>query len=324
MHSLLNKALALVTAAGALLASGPVAAQAFPSKPIRFVIGFPAGSATDVTFRPIMEHMSGILGQNVLLDFRPGGGGMVAALHVKTQPADGYTFYLASNSLVSASLKPKSEVDVRRDYSPIAPVTVSPLVIAVNAESKIRSMKDLIAEAKAKPGQLNYASYGVGSGAHVFMELLKHEAKVFILHIPYQGTAQATADTATGRVEVTATILATANPHVASGRLRLLAVALAERSPLAPDVPGMKESGFPQLDFPLWGGFVGPPGMPRNVVDVLARAATATYKDPKIIAMAAKFGQAPVYGGPEELARIISREYEATARLVKEAGLKLE
>jgi tripartite-type tricarboxylate transporter receptor subunit TctC len=321
-------ALALGAGFIAAVAGTSAQAQAYPNKPIRFVIGFPAGSATDITFRPIMEHMSQTLGQNVIIDARPGGGGTVGAQYVKSQPGDGYTFYLASNALVSVALRSKGEIDLRRDYSPIAPVTVSPLVLGVTSTLKINSLKDLIDEARANPGKINYASYGVGSGAHVFMELLLSEAKVNMVHVPYQGTAQATTDTAEGRVQVTGTILATARPHVASmggsGKLRLIAVSTGERSPLAPDLPGMRESGFPQIDFPLWGGFVGPAGIPRPIVDTLARASAAAYKDPKIIEMAAKFGQTPVYGGPEDLSRIMLREYDATAKLIKEAGLKIE
>jgi tripartite-type tricarboxylate transporter receptor subunit TctC len=327
-----NKAAALFFSAialGACVLSDPASAQAYPSRPVRFVIPFPAGSSSDITLRPIAEHMSGTLGQSVVLDFRPGGGSMVAALHVKSQPADGYTFFIATNALVAASLKPNSEIDIRRDYTPIVPTTISPLVIAVNSEQiKATNLKELIDEARAKPGQINYASYGVGSGGHVFMELLLAESKTRMVHVPYQGSVQAATETAAGRVQVTGGIIATVRPHVASlggsGKLRLIAVSLAERSPLAADVPGMREVGFPQIDFPLWGGLVGPPGMPRNIVDVLGRAGTAAYKDPKIVENSHKFGSSPIYGGPEELARIISREYEATSRLIREAGLKLE
>jgi tripartite-type tricarboxylate transporter receptor subunit TctC len=309
------------------LATGAMA-QAFPSRPIKYVIPFPAGSATDVVFRPVVEHMSKTLGQNVLMDAHPGGGGAVASAFVKSQPPDGYTFYLASNTLVTNSLRANATADAKRDFSPICATTDSALVVAANADSGIDSLKDLIEKARANPGKLNYGSYGIGSGAHVFMELLKRQAKIFVVHIPYQGTAQATADAAAGRVEVSATILATARPFVASlggsGKLKLIFVGSAERSALMPDVPGMKESGFPQIDFNLWGGFVGPAGLPKNVIDTLQRAAHAAYRDPQILELIRKFGQVANYGDAAAFARTINREYDETARLIKEAGLKLD
>jgi len=328
LHNRTREVLVLGASLFAAVAAGNAAAQAFPNKPLRFVISFPAGSATDTLYRPVLDFMTKELGQNVLLDPRPGGGGVVASTFVKSQPADGYTFYLASNSLVSQSLRAGSTIDIKRDFSPIVPTAYSPIVLAVNADLGMKTLKDVIARARANPGKLNYASYGIGSGAHVFMELLKQEAKSFIVHIPYQGTAQATADTAAGRTELTATILQTVRPFVASmggsGKLLVLATGGAERTPLLPDAPGMRESGFPQIDFTLWGGFVGPAGMPSDVVQTLARVTNAAYKDPKMIELATRFGQVPLYGGPKEFAAIIDREYTATVRLIKETGLKLE
>jgi tripartite-type tricarboxylate transporter receptor subunit TctC len=313
----------------AALAAAPATAQQFPTKPIKFVVPFPAGSSTDLSFRPVAEHMSATLGQNVIMDFRPGGATLVGAQYTKTQPGDGYTFMIGTPSLVVVSLKPGSEIDIRRDFQPIATTTVAPLVLAVNTEQvKATTVKELIEEARAKPGQINYASYGIGSGAHIYMELLQYEAKVKMVHVPYQGSGQATTDTAVGRTQVTPLILATAHAHVASlggsGKLRLIAVSSAERSALAPDVPGMKEAGYPQIDVGLWGGFIGPLGMPKNAVDALARATTAAYKDPKIIEVVRKAGIVPVYGGPDQLARVIANDYNATQRLIKEAGIKLD
>jgi tripartite-type tricarboxylate transporter receptor subunit TctC len=326
----MTKRLVARLAACALLAaaSTPASAQAFPTKPIRFVIGFPAGSAGDLTFRPTAEHMTRTLGQNVLIDPRPGGGGMVAALFVKSQPPDGYTFHLASNSIVGASLRQNSEIDVRRDFSPIAPVTAAPLFIGISTDlSKASTLREFLDEVRAKPGQLSYSSNGVGASGHVVMEILLAEARGQMVHVPYQGGAQATADTATGRVIATATSLAALRPFVASlggsGKVKILAATTGERSQILPEVPGMREAGLPQVDFPTWAGFVGPRGMPRDVVDVLGRAASAAHKDPQVIAVLAKLGVYPVYGGPEDLTRIINREFDATAKLVKD-GLKLE
>lgn len=317
----------VVALAGSL--AFPAAAQQYPSKPIRLVIPFPGGSATEQTLRPYVEHMSQTLGQNVLIDGRPGGGGTLALQYAKSQPADGYTLYYGSSTSVARSLAPNSNVDLRKDFTPIGPTTVSPLILVVNADQiKANTVRELVDEARANPGKLNYASYGVGSGAHVSLAMLALEAKVSMVHVPYQGTAQATTDTVGGRVQMTATIVSALRPHVTSlggsGKLRMLAVLMAERAENLPDLPGMREAGFPAVDFPQWGGILGPVGIPRTVVDPVNRAINAAYRDPKMKEFTTRFGQIAVPGTPEDLARSIEREFGAYTRLIRETGLKIE
>jgi tripartite-type tricarboxylate transporter receptor subunit TctC len=321
--------MALAAASFASLAAFNVQAQQFPSKPLRFVHGFPGGSATDTIYRPVMEKLGALLGQPVIVDPRPGGGGLVSALYVKNQAPDGYTFYMASNTLISRSVEPNAQIDARKDFTPIAPSASSTIVLAVNTEQvKATTLKEFVDEVRARPGQLNYASYGIGSSSNVGMELLLYEAKIKMVHVPYQGSAPAALDTAAGRTQATVTITSSLRPFVVSlggsGKLRMLAVTTAERSSLLPEVPGMRESGFPQIDYPVWSAFVGPLGVPRNIVDTLNRAVTSVYKDPQILEGLPKFGQVPMYGSPEDVARLIARDYENTSKLVKEAGLKLE
>lgn len=317
---------------GATLLAGlaaPVAAQNFPNKPIRMVLPFPAGSATEITFRPMAEVMTKLLGQPVLVDARPGGGSMVGSLYVKTQPADGYTMVMASNTLTVRSLVKDAQVDVRKDYTPISLTSIAPLVIAVNAEQvKATTFRGLMDEARANPGKLNYGSYGIGSGAHMFMELMLNEHKVSMVHVPFQGTAQATLDAAAGRIQVNPTLYPTLTAHVASlggsGKLRMIAISMAERSRLIPGVPGMKESGYPDMDYGLWGGMVGPAGMPRPIVDTLNRAINEALKDPKVAENFNRIGTNPLGGTPEDMARRIQIEYDAYAKLIKETGISLE
>jgi tripartite-type tricarboxylate transporter receptor subunit TctC len=328
-RSCVRLALALGAGLLAALAALPAAAQQFPNRPIRLVLPFPAGSAADTVLRPYLEHMSGTLGQNVLIDGRPGGGGTVAMTHLKTQPPDGYTLYYGSSTSIVRSLAPNAPADLRKDFAPIAPATVSPLILAVNTDLvKATTIRELVEEVRANPGKYNYASYGMGSGAHTSIAMLALEAKLNMVHVPYQGTAQATADTAAGRAHMTATIVSALRPFVASfggsGKLRMLALTMAERVDIVPDVPGMREAGFPSVDFPQWGGVFGPAGLPRNIVDVLNRAINAAYKDPKMKEFPAKFGQVVVGGTPEDLARILEREFANYARLIREADLKLE
>jgi tripartite-type tricarboxylate transporter receptor subunit TctC len=315
----------------ATLAALPLtaAAQAFPNKPIRLVLPFPSGSATDTVMRPYVEHMSGTLGQNVLIEGRPGGGGTVAMTHVKVQPPDGYTLYYGSSTSIVRARAPNAPADLRKDFAPVSPTTVSPLILAVNTDLvKATTVKELIEEARANPGKLNYASYGMGSGAHTSLAMLALEGKVNMLHVPYQGTAQATADTAAGRAHMTATIVSALRPYVASlggsGKLRMLALTMADRVDIIPDVPGMRDAGFPAVDFPQWGGIFSPAGMPRNIVEVLNKAINTAYRDPKNKEFPARFGQVVVGGSPEDLARITEREFANYARLIKEADLKLE
>lgn len=321
-----------LAAAGAVVmstAAGPVAAQVFPSAPIKLVLPFPAGSASDQVYRPVTELLSRVLGQPVLLDARPGGGSMVASNWVKNQPADGYTIYVVSSAVTVKSMTPSNNVDIRKDFTPIAPSNIAPMLILVNAEQvKATTLKELLAEAKAKNGEMNYASYGIGSGAHMFMELLLNEAKVKMVHVPYQGTAQAAADTAGGRVQVTGTILASARAYVSefggSGKLRLIAHSRAERTPLLPNTPGMKEAGILNMDYGLWGGYVGPAGVPRDVVAKLNVAINTVLKDPIIPELYKRLGLDVIGGSPEDLTRLINREYDSYVKLIKETGVKLE
>ena len=317
---------------GAALLAGiatPVAAQGFPNKPIRMVLPFPAGSATEITFRPVAESMTKILGQPVLIDAKPGGGSMVGSLYVKAQPADGYTMVMASNTLTVRSLVKDAQVDVRKDYTPISLTSIAPLVIAVNTEQvKATTFKGLMDEARANPGKFNYGSYGIGSGAHMFMELMLNENKVSMVHVPFQGTAQASMDAAAGRIQVNPTLYPTLTAHVASlggsGKLRMIAISTAERSRLIPGVPGMKESGYPDMDYGLWGGMVGPAGMPRPIVEMLNRAINEALRDPKVAENFNRIGTNPLGGTPEDMARRIQIEYDAYAKLIKETGISLE
>jgi tripartite-type tricarboxylate transporter receptor subunit TctC len=190
--------------------------------------------------------------------------------------------------------------------------------------SKARTLKDLIDESRANPGKLNYASYGIGTSGHMFTELLASEAKVKWVHVPFAGTAQAAAETVAGRTQLTVLGITTVAPLVSSGKLRMLAVSTAERWPMNPDVPGMRESGFPQIDFPVWAGYVGPAGIPREIVNRLNQAINLALKDPDVIELYRKVQTVGVGGTPEDLRDAVEREYSAYQKLIKETGLKLE
>ena len=293
------------------------------------VLPFAPGGGTDTTLRPIVDHMAQTLGQQVLFEYKPGGGGMVAGLYVKSAPPDGYTIYHVASTAIIRSLGDNPPVNILRDFSFISPNAGGALVVVVHpGQVKARTLKELIEESRVNPGQLNYASYGTGTAGHMLAELLANEAKVKWVHVPYQGTAQAATETVAGRTQITFLGMATLGPFVAADggavRLRMLAVSTAERWPLNPDVPGMKESGFPQIDFQPWSGFIGPAGMPGEVVNRLNQAVSLAHKDPKVIEVYRKLQLIPVSGTPEDMRRRVEAEYRQFNQLIKDSGIKLE
>lgn len=330
LGNLVKRGASMVLGAGLLAGiAASASAQSFPSKPMRMVLAFPAGSGTELSYRPVADAMSRVLGQTVLVDARPGGGSMVASLYVKAQPADGYTLYAASNTVTMKSLVKDAQVDIRRDFTPVGLMNVATLVFTVNADQvKATTMKELVDEIRSKPGQLNYGSYGVGSGAHIITEMFLNETKTKMVHVPFQGTAQAALETAAGRIQFNAAFYPTLNPFVTSlggnGKIRMIAVTIPERSSLIPGVPGMRESGYPDLDSGLWGGVVGPANMPRPIVDTLNRALNEALKDPKVVENFTRIGSLILGGTPEDMAQKTTRQYDAYAKLMRETGIVLE
>ena len=321
----IRQVVAVVIAAGVSTFSY---AQAYPTKPINYVLASTAGGGAEAAFRPIAEQLAKVLGQSVILDFKPGAGGDIASLHVKSQAPDGYTVFAASNQVVVRSLVPNAKFDARKDFTHISPSGWSAFIIAVNAEQiKATTIRELIEEARRRPSEINYASYGVGSGAHMLMELLLYETKVSMTHVAYKSTAGSVADTVGGRTQVVIGIMPTMAPHVASqggsGKLRVLVVTSQDRSPFFADIPGMRDAGY-QLDYVGWSGFMGPPGMAPGLVSVLNRAYNETLKDPATAERLRKNGSINTGGTPQQLTRNVEREYNEYARLIKETGLKLE
>jgi tripartite-type tricarboxylate transporter receptor subunit TctC len=323
----LARCVALLVAAS--FAATAAAQQTFPSRPIRLVLPYPSGFGTEVIYRVIAEHMAQALGQPVLIDSRPGGGGLVGAQYLKSQPADGHTLYLASNMLITNSVGENPQFHVLRDFTPIAPVTDSVLYIGVNAEQiKATTLKEFVELVRANPGKFNYASYGIGGGGHIFFELLANEAKLKWVHVPYPGTAQAAGDTAAGRTQVTAASLAALGAFSSAEggrRLRVIGSTRAQSSPQTPEIPGMAAAGFPQIDYGTWSAFVGIAGIPRDIVVRLNQAINTANRDPKQVELYRKLGGTNgVPGTPEDLQRNLEREYNNLVKLVKETGIKLQ
>lgn len=260
------------------------AAQAWPAKPIRLIIGFPPGGGADGVARPIAEALSKELGQPVIVDNRPGAGTTLAASAAASAAPDGYTLFM-HNSSIYGSLQAVFK-DYRfqpRDFTPISRWTTGPLVVAVPSTLPVKTLEELIAMARAQPGKLNYASSGVGGGTHLPGLLFVNAAKLDMVHVPYKGGAPALQGVASGETQVTFATPPSALPLVRAGKLKLLAVTTPQRSKLFPELPTVAESGVPGYDYPFWFGLFGPAGLPEAVVARLFEASRKVLTDPELV-----------------------------------------
>jgi tripartite-type tricarboxylate transporter receptor subunit TctC len=295
----------------------------FPSQPIRLIIGFPPGSAADITARVVGNAMSETLGQQVVVESRPGAGSSLAAEFVARAPADGYTLFIGTASnLTSAAINPNSRFDFAKDFAPVTPLTVLPLILAVHPSLGVSSVKELIELARSKPGELTYASVGPGTVPHLSTELFSVGAKIKLVHVPYQGSPPAVTDLLAGRVSMMLGVASTMIPHVEAGKLKALAVSSAKRAHFAPNVPTMAEAGLPDFDAGVWFGLVAPAGTPRAVIDKLSAAANAALASEEVVGKLRAQGFEPLGGSPDEFARFVARETVKWAAAAEAAGLK--
>ncbi len=317
--AILGLTLALGTAAA--LAQGRVGD--FPSQPLRLIIGFPPGSAADITARLVGSVMSDRLGQQVVVESRPGAGSGIAAEFVARAPADGYTLYIGTSSNVTnAAINPNPRFDFAKDLAPVTPLTILPLILAVHPSLGVSSVEELITLARSKPGELTYASVGPGTVPHLATELFSVRAKIKLVHVPYQGSPPAVTDLLAGRVSMTLIVASTVMPHVEAGRVKALASSSAKRLHLAPNVPTMAEAGLPDFEAGVWFGLMAPAATPRGVIEKLSAAANAALASDEIVAKLRAQGFEPLGGSPEEFARLIARETAKWAAAAEAAGLK--
>lgn len=322
--------LAGTLAAIALLAWGAAApgalAQTYPTRPIRLVVGFAPGGAADTVARALSEPLSRALGQPIVIENRAGAGSSIAAESVAKSAPDGYTVLIASPASISVNpaLNPKLGYKPA-DLAPITKVSSSPLVIAVNPGTGIRSVKELIAEARKMPGRLNYATSGVGSAPHFGAALFCQATGVEMVHVPFKGGAPAITSVVAGDTQVTFATPPSVLPMVKAGRLRALAVTIPERSPLMPDIPGMAEAGLPEYSIAFWYGLFVPAGTPSDIVGKLFDAATIAAKDPQVKATLAREGtDVAVSESPEGFAAFLAKDEKLWVKLAKESGAKAE
>ena len=316
---MLSVMLAVVLAAVGLQAH----AQNYPVRPVRAIIAFPPGSATDIIGRVIAAKVSEIWGQQVVADNRGGAGGSIAsALAAKSAP-DGYTLIINSGAhAVNPSMYAKLPYDTLKDFVDIMPLVGQPNVLVVNPGSKLKTLGDFLAEARANPGKINFAFAGLGSGTHLNSEKFKLDAKIDFTLVSYKGSGEAIIDVVGGRVDTYFAPVSAGLPFIQAGKLRALAVTTAKRSSQLPNVPTMAEAGVPGFEFILWFGLWGPTGIPTPIVNKVRKDFGSALADPGVREKLATLGNEVMIMTPAEFSKFVRREIADTARIFKAAGIK--
>ncbi|MBI3044090.1 MAG: tripartite tricarboxylate transporter substrate binding protein [Betaproteobacteria bacterium] len=315
----------IIAIAVTFIALGSATAQNYPTKPIRFIVPFGPGGNTDIQARLIGRKLTSAMGQQVIVDNRPGAGGTIGVEMAAKAPPDGYTIVLASfgNILVGPSLYKKLPYDPAKDLDPVILLSEPAGLIVVHPSVPVNSFKELIDYAKANPGKLNYASSGNGTWNHLFAEQLKAIAGIRINHVPYKGAGPAMNDVVGGHVPVMFAPFPSARTHLTNGRLRALAVTGTKRSPLFPDVPTVAQAGLPAYSAASWFGILAPAGTPKAVIARLNREVNRAFAAPDIKAAYAAEGLEPAGGTPGDMAKSIREGMAKWGKLVRDLGLKL-
>jgi tripartite-type tricarboxylate transporter receptor subunit TctC len=315
----------LCAAATLAFAFGGVHAQNYPSKPVRLIVPFPAGGATDLFARTLSQKLSEKMGTTLVVENRPGAGGTLGSdLAAKANP-DGYTLLLSTSSThsIGPNLNPRMPYDAVRDFTPISQVGNAPSIMLVPNSSPAKTVKEWIDYAKKNPGRLNYASSGNGTIVQLSAELFKAQADVFVVHIPYKGTALAIPDLVSGKVDVLFDSLPTGLPHVRDGRLRALGVTTLKPTALAPGIPAIADV-LPGYESNTWFGIFGPKGLPPEVVSRVNTAANQVLQDPEVIDKLQRFGIEPVGGTPAQFTTMLAKESAKWKKIITERKITLE
>lgn len=303
----------------------PSFAQTFPEpgRPIIVMVGFAAGGTVDLMAREIAPALSKALGTTVVVEDKPGANGVIAAMDVVHAKADGYTllFTFAGTFAQYPYTMAHIPYNVFKDFTPIGMVATGPMVLESNVALPVKNVQELVAYAKANPGKLRIASPGVGSSPYIYAAKFMQEANIHLLQVPYKGAGDAMPDLLSGRVQLAFDGAPSAVQSVATGRLRMLGITAAQRSPLLPDVPTLSEQGVPGLDLPGWNGYFGPPNLPRPIVEKLNAAITTAVNDPDVKALFAKGLWEAKSSTPEELTQRVKLDNERWGKIIKDAGI---
>jgi len=320
--------LLMSAALAALSLPGLALAQAWPaSKPIRLVIPFPAGGATDIIGRTVAQRLGTVLGQQVVVDNKPGAGGTIGADIVAKAAADGYTLLMATSSThsIGPALNPKMPYDAFKDFAPVAHIANAPSVLVVGSSFPAATARELVDMLKKNPGKYNFGSSGIGTYPHLAAEMFKWRAGgLFVVHIPYRGTGLVVTDLIAGQITFLMDSIVSAQTHIKDGRVRALAVTGAQRSGSLPEVPTFTELGVPGLAFSNWFGFFAPAGTPAEVVQRLNRELGAIMRAPDVTERLRQLGADPVTGTPEAFTKVIRDEHDSWRAVIQRAGIKAE
>ena len=300
-------------------------AQPYPTKPVRVIVTFPPGAGSDISTRLVTAKLSETFGRPFVIDNRAGAAGNIGVELVAHAAPDGYTLLaVTASAAISQSAYAKVPFDLARDFAPIALIASAPFILAVHPAVPAKSLQELIALAKSKPGQLSYATPGTGSSPHLAGELFKMELGIDILHVPYKGTVPAIADVMGGNVSMALANTLVALPHVKAGRLRGIAITSARRSTLVPELPTIAESAVRGFEAGTWYGLLAPAGSPREIVTRLNRAVVQIVQLPDVREKLAAQGAEPLTGSPEQAGEFVRREISRWAKVVKAANIRLD
>jgi tripartite-type tricarboxylate transporter receptor subunit TctC len=300
-----------------------LAEDTYPSRPIHLIVGFTPGAASDITGRLFAKEAGPIVGQQIVVENKPGAGSRIAAQYVARAANDGYTLFISPlSTLINEIVNPAPSFDMSRDFAPIALLTNLAVVLVVNPELNVHSVAELIALSKSKPGQLLYASVGTGSLPHLCAALFAQRSGLNLTHVPYSGSPQAVGDVIAGRVQIFFAPASGVIGQISAGKLTALATAANRRCKALPDVPTMAEAGMPDFDTSLWLGLLAPAGTPKPVIDKLAHAASMAMNTPETLDNLGRQGFDPLEAGPDEFGAFIRSEVGRWTEVARAAGLK--
>lgn len=317
------KRLSAITITCALLPAGAIA-QTYPVKPVRIVVGFAPGGSVDISARAVGKYLGEAIGQTIIVDNRPGAAGNVGAALVAKSPPDGYTMLMANSTISTPGLFVNMPFDVTKDLETVSLVAIGPSVLAAHPSFPVKSVKDLIALARAKPGQISFGSGGIGNITHLEMELIKSLTGVKMEHVPYKGSAPSIVGLVSGEVQVLFTSIPAGLGQVRAGKIRAIAVSTLKRSSAMPDVPTIDESALKGYDAASWYGLFMPAGAPKNAVATIAKEVVKIMQAPDIKQRFMADGFEPAGLGPDEFSKYLRGEIVKWAKIVKAAGIKPE
>ena len=322
----INLTAAIALSIAALPGNPAAQSQTYPAKPVRIIVPFSPGGGTDIVARTVAPKLADRFGHQVVVDNRVGAAGAIGAEITVKSPPDGYTLMVGSTSEIGIgpSLYTKLPYDVLRDLVPVTPLAATPMVLVVHPSMPVKTAKDLVALARARPGQINYGSAGAGSGAHMAAELFRYLTKADIVHVPYKGVAPAMADVIGGQVQVLFTTLPSATAFIKAGRLKALGVASPQRASSMPELATMAESGVPGYEVEYWYGFFAPAATPKDILARIHADTAEVLRLPDVIANFAKQGLDPIKKTQDQFAAFVKADIEKWAVVVKASGTKVD